>query len=165
VITIVEINYYRRTDFIYILNVPDVTSKFHTLVTFVNDDINNIYTTSLDMLVIYLQAKFHMPSYSGSLLLAIKPKAKWRLHAAAMLPFSIEKHYQNRRCTIVCLGSTWEMNSSLRARSHPPYTIIVDCENSCRVYPRFNGLIGGRGVRYCRMSVFLTNTCDGYSRF
>jgi hypothetical protein len=95
------------------------------------------------MFVIHLHAKFHMPSSSGSLLLTIKPKPKWRLRAAAMLSYSIEKQYQNKSYTVVCLGSTLEVNSSLRARSLPPYINLVDCENLCSVYPRFSELIGG----------------------
>jgi len=42
--------------------------------------------------MICFHTKFHMPSSDGSLVIAIKPKTKFRLRAAAMLLLYILQH-------------------------------------------------------------------------
>lgn len=52
----------------------------------------------VDMLMIGLLITLHMPSSSGSFIIAIKPKPKDRLHAAAILLSYTEKEpYQSYR--------------------------------------------------------------------
>jgi hypothetical protein len=41
------------------------------------------------MIVMCLHTKFHMPVSSEPLVIAVKPKTKYRFHAAAMLLFYI----------------------------------------------------------------------------
>jgi hypothetical protein len=41
------------------------------------------------MFVIHVRAKFHMPGSSASLVIAIKPEAKYRFHTATILLFYI----------------------------------------------------------------------------
>jgi hypothetical protein len=50
------------------------------------------------MFVIYVQTKFFMPSSSNSLVIAIKQKSKYTLHAAAILVFYyiLQKYYLNK---------------------------------------------------------------------
>jgi hypothetical protein len=42
----------------------------------------------------YLHARRQIPGSSGSLFITMKPKAKYRFHAAAMLLFYIEQKYK-----------------------------------------------------------------------
>jgi hypothetical protein len=44
---------------------------------------------NVDMYMIYLHTRFHMPNSIVSLVIVIKPKAKCRLHAASILPHTL----------------------------------------------------------------------------
>jgi hypothetical protein len=72
------------------LNLSGITWKFRTIAMFVIVDSYNalLHTEFLNMFMNRLRTKFHMPSSNGSLAVAIKPKTKHRVHAAAMF-FSI----------------------------------------------------------------------------
>jgi hypothetical protein len=41
------------------------------------------------MFMVYLRAKFQMPSFNNLLVIAIKPRAKYRIHTAAILLFYV----------------------------------------------------------------------------
>jgi hypothetical protein len=57
---------------------------------YVNVDLQTIfYSEFVGMFVIYLRTRIHMSGYSGSLVIAIKLKAKYICHTAAMLLFYI----------------------------------------------------------------------------
>jgi hypothetical protein len=49
------------------------------------------HTKFVDVVMIYCHTKFHMPNSYGSLVIAIKPKTKYRFHAAAMLFHILQK--------------------------------------------------------------------------
>jgi hypothetical protein len=54
------------------------------------------YTQCIGMLLIYLHARFHIPISSISSNIAIKPWAKRRFYAAAILLFHVrQKNYHN----------------------------------------------------------------------
>jgi len=59
------------------------------------------HTEHIHMIIIYLSAKFHMPTSNGLLLMTIKHKAKHKFCTVAMLLFYIlQKYYLNKRHNI-----------------------------------------------------------------
>jgi len=55
-------------------------------------------TEFVGMFMTYLRTKFYMSCYMDSLLITIKPKAKYRFHAAAMLLFYLLPKEKNKSC-------------------------------------------------------------------
>jgi hypothetical protein len=55
---------------------------------FVTDNLTIFHTEFVGMFMIYHHARFQIPSY-GLLVVTIKPKGKYKFHAAAMLFYSL----------------------------------------------------------------------------
>jgi len=68
----------------------DISSKFCTITIFI---IVNLYTIFciefVEMVMMCIHTKFHIPDSNGSLVTAIKLKYKYRFHAAILLLFYI----------------------------------------------------------------------------
>jgi hypothetical protein len=66
------------------LNSSHIISKLSSTAMFIITDIQTIHTEFLLMFMICMHIKFHKPSSNGLLVIAIKLKTKYRLHAAAI---------------------------------------------------------------------------------
>jgi hypothetical protein len=63
-------------------------SEFCTVAMFVTVDLQKtLYIEYVNMFVVYLHTKFHIPSSSCSLIIAIKLKAEENFHIAVMVLF------------------------------------------------------------------------------
>jgi hypothetical protein len=68
------------------LNLSDITSKIRIITIFaIFYSYIIFHTRFVDMVVICLHTKFHMPSSNGSLVIATKPKTKYTFHAEVTL--------------------------------------------------------------------------------
>jgi hypothetical protein len=72
--------------------VSGITSKFRIVAVFVIVDLQKILHTECLCMLIYLYTKFHIPSFSGSLLIAIKLRVKYmpKLYIDAMLCYILQ---------------------------------------------------------------------------
>lgn len=78
------------------LNLSNKTLKFHNAIIFFVQ--LQTLSHSICMLMIYLCTKFQMPATNGSLLIAIKLKAKYVSHSCnAAVLHSMKKNYLNKR--------------------------------------------------------------------
>jgi hypothetical protein len=67
----------------------NITSKIRIVVIFLNVDLKRKSLTLYRCAYIYLGTRFRKPSANGSLVIAIKPKAKHRYRAAAIFLFYV----------------------------------------------------------------------------
>jgi hypothetical protein len=72
----------------HVNNIKQVSNFKYNIysVTDINCLLETVFNTEfVGMCMMYLYTQFHKPDCSGSLVIAMKPEAKYRLHAAAIL--------------------------------------------------------------------------------
>jgi hypothetical protein len=81
------------------LNLSDITSKFHTVPMFTTVKIQNTFHMQLvTFLITCFHTKFDEPSSNIALVITTKQKAKYRFHVAAKLFYIIQKNHPNQSC-------------------------------------------------------------------
>jgi len=94
VVVVVVVVWNELTQILPVLNLLDITSKVCTIAMFVIPYLLILFCTEfVDMSIIYLHTRFHLPISNDLLLIAIKPKAKCSFYAAAILFYILEKNY------------------------------------------------------------------------
>jgi hypothetical protein len=74
------------------LNLSDITSKFHSTATFVIINLQTIVHVFYGYVHDYLHTKFHMPHSNGSLVITVK----WKLKKIFTLPLSLFYIFQKK---------------------------------------------------------------------
>jgi hypothetical protein len=77
-----------------VLKLLDITLKFCAITMFLIFKTYAVFHTDfVGVYIIHLHIIFHMPCSNDSLVIAIRPKARYRFHAAAILFFIVRKNH------------------------------------------------------------------------